>query len=159
VSTPKGLTPNRRASIVLCNTGSTNRIGPGRLYVNLARYWASIGFTVLRLDLGGAGDSIHADPATENQPYAPIRIDEVRETVEWIRRRSGFDSVVVFGLCSGAFNVFHAAIDGVDLQHAIIVNPATFYLGADQTQYTSPESVLWSAQTLRRGLLNHASGG
>ena len=61
------------ATVVLCNTGSVNHVGPGRLYVTVARYWASLGFTVVRVDLGHAGDSVHVDPATENQPYAAAR--------------------------------------------------------------------------------------
>jgi len=153
VSRPAGGTSIRRVSIVLCTTGANNRIGPGRLYVNLARYWAALGFTVIRVDLGGVGDSIGADPGTENQPHAPIRIDELIETVAWIRRETGFDDIALFGLCSGAFNAFHAAIGGVEVNNVILVNPGVFYLGADQNASTSAEARLGAAHALTRGLM------
>ena len=156
VSRPAGATPVRPASIVLCTTGANNRIGPGRLHVNLARYWAGLGFTVIRVDLGGVGDSIGAAPGTDNQPHAPIRIEEVAETVTWIRGLTGFDKVVLFGLCSGAFNAFHAAIAGVDVDNVILVNPGVFYLGADQDASTSAEARLGAAHSLGRGFIEPA---
>ena len=103
-SRPAGDAPIRRVSIVLCNTGSNYRVGPGRIYVTMARYWASLGFTVVRVDLGGSGDSVDVDPTTENQPLAPIRIEELRDVVTAVRRWSGFDRIVISGMCSGAFN-------------------------------------------------------
>jgi alpha-beta hydrolase superfamily lysophospholipase len=154
ISRPAGRAPIRRASIVLCTTGANNRVGPGRLYVLLARYWASLGFTVVRIDLGGAGDSVSVDPLTQIQAHAPTCIDEIRETVTWVQTRTGFDSVVLFGLCSGAFNAFHAAVDGVDIRHAMLVNPGIFYLGADDTASTSTETSLWAAHSLGRGLVS-----
>ncbi len=154
VTSPVAGAATRRASIVMCTTGANNRTGPGRLYVNLARYWASLGFNVLRVDLGGVGDSAGAGFLTRIEPHAPIRIEELRETVAWIRERTGVDRVVLFGLCSGAFNAFHAAIDGVDINHVIMANPGMFYLGADQTASTSAEARLGAAHDLRRGLMN-----
>jgi len=154
IARPAGRVPIRNAAIVLCTTGANNRVGPGRLYVLLARYWASLGFTVVRIDVGGVGDSVGVDLLTKIQPHAPTRIDEIRETVAWVRTRTGFDSVVLFGLCSGAFNTFHAAVDGVDMSHAMLVNPGIFYLGADETVSTSTETSLWAAHSLGRGLVS-----
>ena len=54
--------PRRRAEagqpwVVLLNAGIIHRIGPNRLYVQLARRLASRGHAVLRFDLAGIGDS------------------------------------------------------------------------------------------------------
>ncbi len=154
ISRPAGDVPIRSASIVLCTTGANNRVGPGRLYVLLARYWASLGFTVVRIDLGGVGDSVGVDPLTQISAHAPTCLDEIRETVAWVQTRTGFDSVVLFGLCSGAFNAFHAAVDGVDISHAMLVNPGIFYLGADDTASSSTETSLSAAHSLGRGLVS-----
>jgi len=154
VSRPTGRVSIRNASIVLCTTGANNRVGPGRLYVHLSRYWASLGFTVLRVDLGGVGDSVNVDPLSEIHPHAESCIDEIRETVAWVRTQTGFDAVVLFGLCSGAFNAFHAAVEGMDINHAILVNPGTFYLGADHSSSTSAETSLLAAHSLGRGLVS-----
>ena len=139
---------------MLCNTGSNNRVGPGRLYVGLARHWASLGFTVVRVDLGGAGDSLDVDPATENQPLAPNRIDELRDIVAWVRRSTGFEHVAVSGMCSGAFNAFHVAINGMHIDQLMLVNPGIFYLGAGETVLTSDEIALHSAYALTQGVIS-----
>lgn len=154
ISRPAGRAPRRRTAIVLCNTGATNRVGPGRLYVTLARYWASMGFTAVRVDLGGTGDSIGADPATENRPLAPVRIEELRDVVSWARRSPDYERVVVFGVCSGAYNAFQAAVRGMPVDNLMLVNPGVFYLGDDQRLWTSEEAAVNSANTLSRGATN-----
>jgi dienelactone hydrolase len=151
-SSPAGKAPARGATVVLTNTGSVNHIGPGRLYVNLARYWASIGFTVVRVDLGHTGDSIHLDPATENKPYATPRGDELRDVLAWVRRWTGNDHIVTAGMCSGAFLGLHLAMTGDDIDHVVVVNPATFYRdGSDETCSQSEERAFHSAHALTRG--------
>jgi dienelactone hydrolase len=151
-SRPAGDAPIRRTAIVLSNTGSNNRIGPGRLYVNLARYWAGLGFTVVRVDLGGAGDSLYVDPPTENLPMAPVRIGELRDILTWVKQWTGFEHVVTSGLCSGAFNAFQVAVEGLHIDHLILINPGIFYLGAGQSLEDSDERALHSAYALARGV-------
>ena len=109
---------------------------------------------MLRVDLGGSGDSIGAAPQAENKPHAPARVEELRDTVEWARRWSGTAWVMVCGLCSGAFNVFHAAADGLDVDHLMIVNPGIFYLGSDLNPARSNEHILNMAYAFRRNLTN-----
>ena len=153
-SSPAGRAPGRGATVVLCNTGSVNHVGPGRLYVTLARYWASLGFTVVRVDLGHAGDSIHIDPATENDPYAATRRDELRDVVTWVRRWTGNDHIVVGGMCSGAFLALNLAMTGLDIDHVLAINPGVFYLDAGRTAWTSEEWAFHSAHALTRGFVD-----
>jgi dienelactone hydrolase len=153
-STPAGRSPARQATVVLPNTGSIAHIGPGRLYVALARYWASLGFTVVRVDLGHAGDSIHVDPSTENNPHALARRQELRDVLDWVRRWTGNDYLISGGICSGAFLSLHLAINGVALDHLLVINPAAFYLDADKVSTTSQERAFHSAHTLTRGFVD-----
>jgi alpha-beta hydrolase superfamily lysophospholipase len=150
-SSPAGRAPARGATIVLPNTGSVCHIGPGRLYVTLARYWASLGFTVVRVDLGHAGDSIHVDPATENNPYAATRPTELHDVITWVRNWTGNDHIIAGGMCSGAFLTLHLAIDGADIDNVLVINPPAFYLRADALASTSEERAYHSAHTLTRG--------
>ena len=46
-----------RPAVLFLNAGVIHRIGPHRLHVNLARYFAMRGVTSLRIDLSGIGDS------------------------------------------------------------------------------------------------------
>ncbi len=153
-STPAGRSPAVGATIVLPNTGSVAHIGPGRLYVTLARYWASLGFTVVRVDLGHAGDSIHVDPSTENKPHALARRQELRDVLDWVRRGTGNDRVITGGMCSGAFLGLHLAMNGAALDNVLVINPAAFYLDADDISSTSQERAFHSAHALTRGFVD-----
>ena len=153
-STAAGRSSSLGATIVLPNTGSVAHIGPGRLYVTLARYWASVGFTVIRVDLGHAGDSIHVDPSTENDPHAAARRQELRDVLVWVRRWTGNDALVTAGMCSGAFLGLHLAMNGADIDHTLVINPAAFYLDLAETAVPSEERAFHSAHTLARGFLD-----
>src|SRR4051812_36564069 len=50
----------RRVGCVLVSAGLVPKLGPYRLYTHVARRLARDGFTTLRFDLGGIGDSGHA---------------------------------------------------------------------------------------------------
>jgi hypothetical protein len=52
-----------------CRTRARRHVGPGRVYVTLARYWASLGFTVVRVDLG----SCRLTASTSIPPRRTIR--------------------------------------------------------------------------------------
>ncbi len=140
-----------RTLIVIPNTGSVNRCGPGRLHVDWARRWAALGYAVLRLDLGGAGDSPAADAETENQPYAPQRIAELSAVLREVESWPGIEAIVAIGTCSGAFNILRAAIEGSPIGAAVLINPLIFSLGEDHLANARDRAVL-SANRLKVGL-------
>jgi predicted alpha/beta hydrolase len=113
--------------IILANAGSVHHVGPGRMYVLLAREWARMGFSVLRMDLAGLGDSETRDGSADNHPYPDHAVDDLASAVRWCRERTGARRVIVAGLCSGAHASFHAGrqLDGVD--GIIVINPIVFY--------------------------------
>jgi pimeloyl-ACP methyl ester carboxylesterase len=103
------------------------RVGPHGWYVPLARRLASGGLTVLRIDLGGLGDSAPR-PSSRHRPVYPTEaVDDVRLAVEWLRREQGVEQVHLLGLCSGAYHAFKAAVAGVPLASALMLNPLTFF--------------------------------
>jgi alpha-beta hydrolase superfamily lysophospholipase len=124
----------RLPAIVLANAGSVNRTGPHRMYVKMARRWASLGFDVLRVDLSGIGDSPAAPGAQENVPYPPSGIDDLREAMASLGPRP----VIVAGLCSGGDYAFqigqdvasiasrHASSLASNVAGAWMLNPRTF---------------------------------
>src|SRR5262249_27402146 len=64
---PRG---KRSPMVLFLNAGAVHRVGPNRMYVDLARSWAEHGLTSLRLDLSGLGDSPPAPGAPENKIYS-----------------------------------------------------------------------------------------
>jgi len=61
---------SKRPGIVLVNSGVVHRAGPNRLYVNIARQLAAVGYPVLRFDLSGIGDS---SPRIGNRRQQPTQ--------------------------------------------------------------------------------------
>jgi len=85
-------------AILLYNVGLNHRVGPYRLNVELARDLARAGYTSLRFDLSGLGDSLsRPDSLSENERA----VSDVSASMEFMTRRFGIDSFVIIGLCSG----------------------------------------------------------
>lgn len=125
VSRPTGAT-RRSTGILLSNAGSVAHVGPNRFYVTLARIWAALGFTVLRMDLAGLGDSDAPEAAQENHPYPAWATSNVAEGVAALRAQ-GVERVIVGGLCSGAHTAFHCGLELQGLAGLMMINPIVFY--------------------------------
>jgi alpha/beta superfamily hydrolase len=113
--------------IILANAGSVHTVGPGRLHVELARGWARLGFTVLRMDMGGVGDSETRADSADNHPYPHHAVQDLATAARWMVDRVGVRRVVVAGLCSGAHASFHAGLGVHGIAGIIVVNPIVFY--------------------------------
>lgn len=116
----------RQTGVVLVNSGAVSRVGPNGLYVALAREWASLGYTVLRMDVGGLGDSEVPSGALENHTYPDHAVSDVAAGVAALRAQ-GLKRVVVAGLCSGAHASFHAGLELDGVNGLLIINPIVFY--------------------------------
>jgi pimeloyl-ACP methyl ester carboxylesterase len=114
-------------AVVLLNAGAVHRVGPGRLYVSLARQRAGRGDVVVRFDLAGLGDSPPHPGETENVVYSPAALEDVRAALEFVRARYGPIDCHLVGLCSGAYHAFRAAAAGLPVRGVIAINPLTFF--------------------------------
>ncbi len=109
-------------TIILLNAGHIDHCGPGRLWVEVARSWASAGLPVLRVDISGRGDS----PARPGQDldiiYAPEALEDIADIVEAVSPGSPSETVLM-GLCSGGY---HAIVAGNELGvgGVLALNPA-----------------------------------
>ena len=82
------------ATAVLFNAGSVRRIGPNRMWVEIARSWAARGVPTLRIDLSGVGDSDGDEVRFYQTPqfYRDDLADQVR---------AALDEVAALGVESG----------------------------------------------------------
>lgn len=85
-------------AFIIINAGLLHRVGPLRLYVDIARCIAEYGFPSIRLDQSGKGDS----DARRGIPLAEATIADVTAAAEHLKRETGATRFVVGGLCSGA---------------------------------------------------------
>lgn len=96
-----------RPIVVFLNAGMVHRVGPNRLHVRLARELAARGFTSLRFDLSGIGDS----PArTDGSSLHDAGLRDVRDALGFVANEHGASTFVLVGLCSGADLAFRAAL-------------------------------------------------
>ncbi|MGI8546941.1 MAG: alpha/beta fold hydrolase [Gemmatimonadaceae bacterium] len=112
-------------AVLLLNTGADHHIGPHRLYVPVSRDWAARGFTVLRFDIGGIGESPERPGVRENEAYPPNALDDVQAAISYLRETRGFDRIILAGICSGAFHAIHASASSV--AGVIAVNPPLYW--------------------------------
>jgi alpha-beta hydrolase superfamily lysophospholipase len=118
--------PSDRPAIVLLNAGSVNRTGPHRLYVTLARRWAALGFTVLRIDLSGLGDSPAADGTDENHEYPRDALADTSAAMDFLATETGACRFIIAGLCSGADHAYQIARRDDRIAGIVMMNPRTF---------------------------------
>lgn len=89
----------RNTAILLLNAGVIRRMGPHRINVKLARSLTSQGFTVLRLDMSGLGDSLPSDAPLSFEQQA---VADLKAAMDHLQRIGGAQQFALFGICSGA---------------------------------------------------------
>ena len=95
--------------VVFLNAGFTHHVGPQRMYVDFARRLAQQGYTSLRFDYSGLGDSPRRTQATTFDERA---LDEAVVAIDYLEASFGVSRCVLFGLCWGGDNALRvAAID------------------------------------------------
>ena len=113
--------------VILLNAGVVHHVGPNRLYVTLARRLARSGFTVLRFDHSGVGDS---PPREDDLPFDESSILEVKDAMHWLAAERRCTAFVLVGLCSGTLTAFRVAqmdsrVSGLVLLTALLQDPST----------------------------------
>jgi pimeloyl-ACP methyl ester carboxylesterase len=115
-----------RPAILLLNAGTVHRIGPHRMYVELARRWTELGFFVFRVDLSGIGDSPAAEGSPENLCYPKSAAKDVGAAMSALEDALGVSRFILVGLCSGADIAFQSALADPRVAATMMLNPRTF---------------------------------
>lgn len=115
--------PARNASklpaFVFLSAGLLHRVGPSRLHVRLARELAQSGFSSLRVDLAGKGDS---PPRPDQQTIAA----DYEEILRVLEARLGRVPLVLAGLCSGADNAIRLTLKEPQVIGMVLLDPICF---------------------------------
>lgn len=121
--------PDMPLSAVLFNAGAIRRIGPGRMWVDLARRWAARGVPALRVDLEGIGDSDGDASRYEDTAalYGQELVEQARAVLDELPLRGLSSRVVLVGLCSGGYWSFHAALSDERVAAAFLLNVRTLF--------------------------------
>jgi pimeloyl-ACP methyl ester carboxylesterase len=110
---------------ILLNAGMIHRIGPNRMWVEIARRWAARGVPTLRVDFIAVGDS-DDDGHPHNtiaELYAPEMISQVKSSMDALEARGLGHRFALAGLCSGGYWAFHGALEDKRVRAAFMLNP------------------------------------
>ena len=121
-----------RPALILCNAGLVHRVGPHRLHVHLARRLAEQGFSVVRFDLSGLGDSL---ARADNVPYPESTILEAQQVMDQITEMTGIEQFCLMGLSSGALLSLKTALRDDRVVGAGILNPHGFVRSTEWHQH------------------------
>jgi pimeloyl-ACP methyl ester carboxylesterase len=107
---------------VFLSAGLLHRVGPYRLHVRLARELAKMGFSSLRVDLAGIGDSPPRPGLTNQQSVAA----DFAEILSVLESRLGRLPLVLAGLCSGANNALRLTRNEPRVVGMVLLDPICF---------------------------------
>ena len=136
---------------VFLSGGLLHRVGPYRLHVRLSRELAQMGFSSLRVDLAGKGDSPPRPGLTSQQSVAA----DFAEILSVLESRLGRVPLVLAGLCTGADNATSLALKEPRVVGMVLLDPICFpdrYFKARVVvaKYTSPARyVAWSKRRFK----------
>jgi len=105
---------NRRndTGVIILSPGVKSRVAPHRLYVKMARFFADAGFTTLRFDFYGLGDSEgEIKEKVLADFYQSIELGRYTEdtiaAMDWMEKTLGLRRFILTGLCGGAITGLH----------------------------------------------------
>lgn len=108
-------------AVIVSNIGFHHRTAPFRLWVDLSRRLAALGFTTLRFDTSGLGDS-----AARQDNQADSQVADTREAMAWLTERKKRGSFILLGLCSGTDAAHALATTDARVVGAIFIDGYTY---------------------------------
>jgi pimeloyl-ACP methyl ester carboxylesterase len=96
--------------VVMVNGVNEDHIGPARLWVELSRRWAALGFRCIRFDLRELGESPWLPGQPDRATYDKTRPQDIEDAVRTINPANSSDAVLV-GYCSGGQLAIEAALN------------------------------------------------
>ncbi len=107
---------NRSIAVLILSPGTKMRVGPHRMYNKFSSQLVNAGYTVLRFDFYGLGDSEGELAERElvsvyNEIQSGRYVDDTRDAMDWMEQEHGFRQFILSGLCGGALTGMLAGCD------------------------------------------------
>ncbi|MFT4995490.1 MAG: exosortase A-associated hydrolase 1 [Paraglaciecola sp.] len=106
-------------AVLILVGGPQTRVGSHRQFVLLSRYLAQNGYSSMRFDYAGMGDSDGVDADFMNVS------DDIEQAIHTLKQHSGAAKIVIWGLCDAASSalIFARKKTCDDLAGMILLNP------------------------------------
>ena len=147
VSIPETPDP-RLPAVVLLAPAQYPRWGPHRLYVLLARHLAGLGFTTLRFNFSGVGESLRRE---DEIPEDEAQLLETSEAMDYLDRVHGVRRYLAVGLCRSAWIALHTARRDSRLAGLVLLNPQSLASERQSALHLNAKSRRTLEQSIRRG--------
>lgn len=109
--------------LIASNVGLNHRVGPFRLYVDLARRVAEQGYTMLRFDLGGLGDSA---PRADRVDELGRAVLDAKDAMRALHERRGAKRFLPIGMCSGVDSTHTVTVEDKRVVGAVFIEGYAF---------------------------------
>jgi len=128
----EGARPPWHPAILISNTGATSHVGEARFGVFLARHLARSGYTSLRIDATGVGDSLQEADAEAAELTLDAMCTDLVSATDWLMAQ-GHTEVITVGICSGAYLGLHAALVDTRISAVMAINLEQFVFAPGTT--------------------------
>jgi dienelactone hydrolase len=118
ITEPSGRRRSNAPAVVFSNVGLNHRVGPGRVYVDLARELAGAGYVAMRFDLSGFGDS---EPRRTGAGDLERAVLDTREALDFLTKK-GITRFVLVGFCSGVDSAHALALADSRVAGAVFID-------------------------------------
>jgi pimeloyl-ACP methyl ester carboxylesterase len=123
VTAPGIPAPGARRAVVMSNVGMHHRVGPFRLYVELARAMAADGWLALRFDYLGMGES---GPRNPDDDRVSDESQDLADAIDFLHTAHGIDEVVLVALCSGVDGAHPIALRHARVRGVVFIDGYTY---------------------------------
>lgn len=124
--------PQRRAIVLLLNTGRNPHTGWRRMTVDHARALAAAGIASLRFDVAGVGESARDADRPKALMFSSHAVVDVVAACDMVSAR-GYDDITVAGICSGAYLGLLASVADRRIRRLIAINLPRFSWGRGES--------------------------
>jgi alpha-beta hydrolase superfamily lysophospholipase len=129
--------PRGTALVIFLSAGNQHHVGPARLWVELSRRLAAGGFTSLRLDHSGLGDSPSRPGEDQWVCNKPSAFDDVAEAAKHLSPGRP-SNVVLVGLCSGGYQALESAL-ALGARGVVSINPGISFVPPERRAGLPPD--------------------
>jgi hypothetical protein len=109
----------QEVAVIMLTAGMLHSTGPFRMYVNLARQLSVQGIASFRFDLSGIGESLPVGSSGSSLQRAAA---EAKQAMDFLEQEYGTKKFILMGLCSGADDGFHTAIEDARVGGVILLD-------------------------------------
>ncbi|WP_346915620.1 alpha/beta fold hydrolase [uncultured Roseibium sp.] len=143
-----------KTAVLFLNAGYDHSIGWARMTVDFSRALARDGIAAFRMDLAGMGESPYWPGQARQVLYATKQNDDVKAAVDWLIGEGGFENVIVYGRCSGAYLAFVTAALDPRISGVFAVNPRRLVWDPDEDVDSAIREPIQTLSTYRSKALD-----